>query len=92
MGLLLEHGANPDVQYGGFGPISHNAVYNDNAEVMELLLQRKADVHSRSTGGGKYTLLHWVTNAKLVPLLLAHGADINALNVDHETPLYAAAR
>jgi ankyrin repeat protein len=59
MGLLLEHGANPDAQYDDCGSISHDAACEGNAEVMELLLQHKADVHIRSTDGDKWTLLHW---------------------------------
>jgi ankyrin repeat protein len=89
--LLLEHGANPDVQYDRYGSISHDAANEGNAEVMELLLQHKADVHIRSTDGNRRTLLHWHSDAKLVQILLDHGADINALNAHHETPLYKAA-
>jgi hypothetical protein len=50
MRLLLEYGANPDVQYDAFGSISHDAACTGNAEVIELLLQHKADVHLTSTG------------------------------------------
>jgi ankyrin repeat protein len=95
MGLLLEHGTNPDVKYDECGSISHDAAYKGNAEVMELLLQHKADVHirsTRSTDRYEYTLLHWPRSwdAKLVQILLDHGADINALDALHRTPLYKA--
>jgi ankyrin repeat protein len=96
MGLLLQHGANPDAQYDGHGSISHDAAWRGNAEVMELLLQHKADVHIRGTDEDKWTLLHWSwtsnLNAKLVQILLDHGADINALDAHHNTPLYEAAK
>ncbi|KAI0288055.1 hypothetical protein BC826DRAFT_721137 [Russula brevipes] len=90
MGLLLEHGANPDAPYDSCGPISHDAAYTANAEVMELLLQHKADVHIRTTdaSGSKWTLLHWGVDARLAQILLDHGADINALDAHHKTPLY----
>ncbi|KAI0289215.1 ankyrin repeat-containing domain protein [Russula brevipes] len=90
MGLLLEHGANPDVRYDGSGPISHNAAFTNNVEVMELLLQHKADMHLRSTTS-KWTLLHWVSSAELAQFLLDHGADINAQDANHSTPLHEAA-
>ncbi|KAI0289213.1 hypothetical protein BC826DRAFT_957470 [Russula brevipes] len=94
MALLLEHGANPDVRYDHCGSISHDAAYYGNTEVMELLLQHKADVHIRGTDEYTRTLLHWVPNsdAKLAQILLDHGADINALDADHDTPLYTAAK
>jgi ankyrin repeat protein len=92
MGLLLGHGANPDVQYNSCGSISHDAASEGNTEVMELLLQHNADVHIRGTYGDKWTLLHWVfgLKPKLVQILLDHGADINALDAHHKTPLYRA--
>ncbi|KAI0289225.1 hypothetical protein BC826DRAFT_634504 [Russula brevipes] len=92
MALLLEHGADPDVQYDSCGSISHDAASEGNTEVMELLLRHKANVHIRGTYGDKWTLLHWVfgSNAKLVQILLDHGADINALDAHHKTPLYRA--
>jgi ankyrin repeat protein len=91
MGLLLEYGAYPDPQYDVYGSISHDAACRGNAEAMELLLRHKADVHLRGTGGGKWTLLHWMSNAKVTQILLDYGADINAVSVKHNTPLYMAA-
>ncbi|KAI0288057.1 hypothetical protein BC826DRAFT_721154, partial [Russula brevipes] len=91
MALLLEHGANPDAQYDFCGSISHDAASKGNTEVIELLLQHEADVHIRSIGGSKWTLLHWMSNARLAQILLDHGADINALDAAHDTPLCRAA-
>ncbi|KAI0288063.1 hypothetical protein BC826DRAFT_1168203 [Russula brevipes] len=49
MRLLLEHGANVDVQYDDLGSISHDASFEGNAEIIQVLLQHKADVNARGT-------------------------------------------
>ena len=79
----LRHGATP----------LHSAAANSTAEVVELLLQHGADVHSKDDWEGA-TPLHWAAEyptAEVVELLLQYGADVNAANNDGETPLHRAA-
>ena len=65
----------------------------DVRQIVELLLERGADVHQR--GVNDYTALHWAAgqgDLELVDLLLAHGADPNAITRidDMETALEVA--
>jgi ankyrin repeat protein len=65
----------------------------DVREIVQLLLERGADVHQR--GINDYTALHWAAGQgglELVDLLLAHGADANAITRidDMETALEVA--
>jgi ankyrin repeat protein len=65
----------------------------DFTEVMKLLLKAGADVNARQTSQmlDDYTPLHLVANLDVgigpAELLLAHGADINAVTRYNETPL-----
>jgi len=65
----------------------------DVPQIIELLLERGADVRQR--GINDYTALHWAAgqgDLELVDLLLAHGADPNAITRidDMETALEVA--
>ncbi|KAH9985049.1 ankyrin repeat-containing domain protein, partial [Russula compacta] len=89
MRLLLERGASVDVQYDHWGYISHDASYAGLTDVLQLLLQHKADVNARDL------IIHWTPlyyasthgRPKVAQLLLEHGADVNAVT-DSVTPLF----
>jgi len=50
-GMLLEHGADPNLrQEGGFVPL-HNAAQNGLAELIELLLDHGAEINLRAASG-----------------------------------------
>ena len=70
----------------------YNAVYDGNAEIVELLLQHGArhDIHINK-GWLPLTLAAYNGNIEITKLLIQHGADVNATNRDGVTPLYAAA-
>jgi ankyrin repeat protein len=80
--LLLERGADPN-QATYFGnPLSH-ACWHDSFEAAELLIAHGANVNGRDTLAN-FTPLHWAAGTEsprpdLVKLLLAHGADPNAV-------------
>jgi ankyrin repeat protein len=94
MRLLLERGADVEVPYDDFGPILHDASDGGKAEVIQLLLQHKANVNARGTSRDKTTPLHWASfrgHSTVAQLLLEHNADVNALTAaSHCTPLYFA--
>jgi ankyrin repeat protein len=61
----------------------HAAVSNGDIEIVKMLIERGADVNARQQNG--FTPLHGAAAAKradLVQLLLAHGADSDAVTAD----------
>ena len=52
-------------------------------ELQELIRQDPAVVHAR--GGDGQTPLHFASTVEIAALLLGHGADIDAKDVDHES-------
>jgi ankyrin repeat protein len=80
--LLLERGADPNQSTYFGNPLSH-ACWNDSFEAAELLLPRGANVNARDAIAN-FTPLHWAAGTEssrpqLVQLLLANGADANAM-------------
>lgn len=75
----------------GYTPL-HKACYNNNVEMVKLLLRHGANLEARTELG--WTPLHsackW-NNAECVALLLQHGADINAHSQGDQTPLHITA-
>jgi ankyrin repeat protein len=80
--LLLAHGAGPNESTLFGNPLSH-ACWNNSYEATELLIARGANVKARDALAN-FTPLHWAAGAerpspRLVKLLLANGADANAI-------------
>jgi ankyrin repeat protein len=84
---LLEAGADPNLSE----PI-HNAVYNNNVEMVELLIKYKANVNARNENG--YNALHiaalWNPDEKVTAILLKAGANPKVIAKDSHTPLTIA--
>ena len=92
--LLVEHGGDIQAQdIFGHTPLSY-AVMNDHVPVVEMLLDRGADVNSKS-GAYEAPLLCHAANGnqvKMVELLIARGADVNLTSDEGgHTPLHCAA-
>jgi len=72
--FLIERGANVD---------AHAAARLGRLDDLERLLSEKPElVHAR--GGDGQTPLHFAANVEIATLLLECGADIDAIDVDHE--------
>ena len=90
--LLLNHGASPAaVNAAGATPL-HDAALGGSKPVVELLLDKGADVNAvdRETGA---TPLHNAASwgrTEAIAILLAHGADSSLKNRAGLTPLRAA--
>jgi ankyrin repeat protein len=92
---LLAHGAN--VNAPEKNPPLGRAIENGNKEMVELLLDHKADPNLRDwnkkNGNGMSMLASAIRNNRnsaIPPMLIAHGADVNRLDEGGESPLFWA--
>jgi len=75
----------------------HAALYGRKREIARLLIERGADV-TMKRGGQRiprsgWTALHYAAAygfVELIPLLIAQGADMDATDDEHRTPLMVA--
>jgi hypothetical protein len=101
--FLCDNGAHPNVTGHSRRTPLHGVAAHGDLEMVQVLLEYKADVNARSAGGE--TLLHfasynWIGHspddgsslAKVARLLLEHGADANAPDDYGSTALHLAAR
>jgi len=100
--ILLGHGADPDAKNDNHSTPLHHASYYGSVKGAQLMLEHGANIHARAGGG--HTPLHRVLvglNAYSITLdivldtmrcLLADGANVDALDNDHMTPLHLASR
>ena len=96
--FLLEHGADPDAKSDeNLSPL-HQAAYYGSAKGAQLMLEHGANIHAR-TGEGHTPLHRALTSLDstmsaldmfldTIRCLLAHGADVDALDDNHATPLH----
>ena len=94
--LLLDRGADLEAKAkndNGRTPLHLAAWWNDNPEMVELLLDRGANIEAQDDYGS--TPLHLATtignNPEVAALLLNRGADIEARDDNVGTPLHWAA-
>ena len=89
MQALLDHGASPDVATRVGGTAIMVASRSNHGEIVEILLERGADLSCRGQEG-----LHRPHRGrekgprKRLPTLLAAGADPNAADGDERTSLF----
>jgi ankyrin repeat protein len=91
---ILATGPDPDVRDAFGGTALHNAVFQNNLEVIRLLLDYGFDINSTVPSNG-YTPLHycvWANNIPALKLLLAYRADKTIKARDGLTPLEKAVK
>jgi len=92
--LLIDHGAALNARSQD-GTVLHqiiNRKSKSNVEMAKLLLESGAKLQEFSFGNTELHLAALKGCAELVPLLVKHGADVNAVNEYNHTPLYYAAK
>jgi ankyrin repeat protein len=78
--LLLQLGADIDARDPGHNTPLHLALLNQVSDNHAILIQNMPDVKEQ----------HGVSLSKTVQILLEHGADVNAQNINLSTPLHMA--
>lgn len=91
--LLLEHGANPDLQKGKYGNPLQEAAMEGDLELVKLLVEHKASInYSGGRHGSPLVAASKADDVNVVRYLLDNGADINFTDGDGWTPyLHAVA-
>jgi ankyrin repeat protein len=92
--MLLDHGAKVNVRNSyGSAPL-HDAALGGQREIIEMLLDRGAELDARDEESGATPLYNAASWGKLevVRLLIEKGADVNARNKAGKTPLSGAER
>jgi len=98
--FLLEHGADLDAKNDEHRTPLHHASVFGSVKGVQLMLEHGANINARTRGG--HTPLHRVLYnlddsydtldmfLDTMRCFLAHGADVDALDDDHATPLHLA--
>ena len=86
---LINSGADVNYKNGLGYSVIHHAISSGNAELVELLISKGADVNAK--GQFDRTPLHFAGNKSMAEILLAHGAYVDAQADQGETPLHWAA-
>lgn len=76
---ILKEGINPDDRDSSGGTALHASMFQDNTQIIILLLNAGLDVNAQGTYN-KYTPLHdavWANNLKAAKILIKHGAKTN---------------
>ena len=78
----------------GFSPLHFAAAFNDDPDVISVLVDGGANLEAKDKEWGA-TPLHWAAwsngNPGIIIALLDGGADLNARDARNSTPLHAAA-
>jgi hypothetical protein len=89
---LINAGADVNSQGGGYGSTLGLAIGNEDAALVELLLENGADVALNSHDGEPpLNAASFRGHIGIVKLLLSHGADVSATNDEGWTPVNSAA-
>jgi uncharacterized protein len=89
---ILSKGVNPDARDSYGGTALHAAMFQNNIEIVELLLANGFSPNAQGPRNG-YTPLHdsvWANNIPAAKLLLARGAKLDIKGKDGMTPLEKA--
>jgi ankyrin repeat protein len=87
--ILLEHGADPNARNRRGVPVLHEAIRRKRKEMSLLLIEAGAAVDDHADDDGS-TPLHWAAKAgwtDSIPILLARGAAVDAMDAADRTPL-----
>ncbi|XP_056012069.1 uncharacterized protein LOC125678557 [Ostrea edulis] len=91
--LLLSHGYSANSMDRNGSMVLMNAVVSNDYELAELLCKHGANVNL-GTYGNSYKAIHWASerdcNAKMIKLLINHGANINQTWRHGQRPIHLA--
>ncbi|KAL4919526.1 ankyrin repeat-containing domain protein [Aspergillus aurantiobrunneus] len=91
--MLLDAGANPELENGDGLTVLNAAVVEEKPEVVKLLLDRKVDINHRDRAD--WSPIHdasaYCPNAEIVRLLADAGANLTETAANSQSPLHLAA-
>lgn len=90
---ILKENPDPDKRDSFGGTALHAAMFQDNMQIIKLLIEHDFDVNATGSQNG-YTPLHdavWANNLRAIKLLLANEANATVVGKDGLTP-YAKAK
>ncbi|KAF7341365.1 Ankyrin repeat-containing protein [Mycena venus] len=79
VGLLLDHGADPNAQFGQYGSALQRASGTGHEEIVNNLIKHGADVDASGPFGSALQRASAAGHEKIAKILIQHGADINAM-------------
>jgi uncharacterized protein len=85
---ILASGTDPDARDSYGGTALHAAMFQDNMEIVQLLIDHGYDVNAQGSSNG-YTPLHdavWAGNLAAAEILIKNGADLSIQNREGQTP------
>jgi ankyrin repeat protein len=89
---LLKSNPNPDDRDSYGGTALHAAMFQDNTQIVEMLIEAGFDVNAVGPRNG-YTPLHdavWADNLPALKILVRNGGDTSIKGKDGNTPLEKA--
>jgi ankyrin repeat protein len=87
---LLDAGAEVDALNKNNLTSLHEACVRGNAQVVEILIKRRADIHHPGKGKTPFALACLNGNVNIVRMLLVRGCDVNAYTATELPPLCVA--
>ncbi|XP_028176416.1 protein fem-1 homolog A [Ostrinia furnacalis] len=89
LGVLADAGARVDAPSDSGSTPVRSACFMTHLDVVRFLVQRGADIHRPNHNGGT-CLINSVQSVRLCTFLLEHGAQVDALDMQHKTALHYA--
>ncbi|KAF7341369.1 Ankyrin repeat-containing domain [Mycena venus] len=90
--LLLDHGADPNAQFGQYGSALQRASAAGHEKIAEILIQHGADINAMGPEGSALQRALAAGHEEIAKILIQHGANINVNGPSGSALLRASAK